>query len=74
MGAIETNYRDVQYVDVLPRLRGSDSRVVTPGFAVNIHGPRVPAMWLFFQHLEPAVAFGRAARMACDDVNGYSVC
>ena len=30
-------------------------------------------MWMFFQHIEPAVAFGRAARMACDDVNGYTV-
>ncbi|MFD7161115.1 hypothetical protein ACFV9C_41480 [Kribbella sp. NPDC059898] len=73
MSAVETNYPDVRHVEVLPKLRASDSKVVTPGFAVEIHGPRVPAMRVFFQDLEPALAFGRAARMACGDVNGYGV-
>jgi hypothetical protein len=46
---------------------------VTRGFAVNVAGPRVPKMWVFFTAFEPALAFGRAARMAVDDISSYGV-
>lgn len=72
MDTIE-NYPDVRHVATLPSARRSDSRVASRGFAVNIAGQRVASMWVFFADLEPALAFGRAARMACDDIASYGV-
>jgi len=46
----------------LPRAARTDSHQVTSGYAVGMAG-RLPQVWVFFDHLELAVAFGRAARM-----------
>ena len=46
----------------LPRAARTDSHQVTSGYAVGMAG-RLPQVWVFFDHLELAAAFGRAARM-----------
>lgn len=37
---------------------------VTRGYAVRHEGPSYEGEWLFFEHLEPAWAYGRAAGMS----------
>jgi hypothetical protein len=34
---------------------------------------RLPQAWVFFGHLEPAVAFGRAGRQSGTDITSYGV-
>ncbi|KOU08306.1 hypothetical protein ADK86_04145 [Streptomyces sp. NRRL F-5755] len=44
------------------------------GYAVGFAGNSgLPQTWIFFADLEPAVVFGRAARMSAFDVNHYGV-
>lgn len=53
-------------VDELPEALGSDYRIIHRGFAVGF------GKWYFFEALEPALTFGRAARMS-PDCRGYGV-
>jgi hypothetical protein len=55
-----------------PRAARTDSHQVTGGYAVGIGG-RLPQIWVFFGHLEPAVAFGRAGRQSGTDIASYGV-
>ncbi|GAA4924428.1 hypothetical protein GCM10023334_029120 [Nonomuraea thailandensis] len=57
---------------MLPRARHTDSHRVRRGYAVGMAGT-LPQMWLFFDHIEPALVCGRAARMSCFDIMGYGV-
>lgn len=45
---------------------------VTHGYAVGMGG-RLPQIWVFFGHLEPAVAFGHAGRQSGTDITSYGV-
>lgn len=53
-------YRAAVEVDALPRALHHDDHVVLRGYAVGI------GQWFFFPAIEPALAFGRAARMSLD--------
>jgi hypothetical protein len=53
-------------VSLLPRQLHREDHSVSRGYAVGF------GQWFFFPALEPAVAFGRAARMS-DDCRGYGV-
>ena len=46
--------------DELPRKKRTDAQIIRRGYAVGV------GQWFFFEALEPAVAFGRAARMSLD--------
>ncbi|BCJ65070.1 hypothetical protein [Polymorphospora rubra] len=50
----------------LPRQSNREDRIITHGYAVGF------GQWFFFDALEPALAFGRAARMSTD-CRGYGV-
>ncbi|WP_047892805.1 hypothetical protein [Micromonospora sp. RV43] len=52
--------------DRLPRQVSTDDRRVLHGYAVGF------GQWFFFPALEPAITFGRAARMSID-CTGYGV-
>lgn len=56
----------------LPHAARTDSHQVTRGYAVGMSG-RLPQAWVFFDHLEPAVAFGRAGRQSGMDIASYGV-
>lgn len=53
-------YRAAVEVDALPQELHRDDHVVHHGYAVGI------GQWFFFPAIEPALAFGRAARMSLD--------
>lgn len=74
MDAPHPNYDHVHRTGLgqLPRAARTDSHQVTRGYAVGISG-RVPQVWVFFDHLEPAVVFGRAGRMSGTDIVSYGV-
>lgn len=59
-------YFAAPHVDRLPAESYSDYRIVRRGYAVGI------GTWFFFDAFEPAIAFGRAARMSID-CSGYGV-
>ncbi|WP_405149104.1 hypothetical protein OG589_13450 [Sphaerisporangium sp. NBC_01403] len=42
------------------------------GYVVGMDG-QLPQMWVFFEHIEPALVFGRAGRMSGYDISGYGV-
>ena len=52
--------RRLARVDALPRELHRDDHVVRRGYAVEF------GQWFFFPAIEPALAFGRAARMSLD--------
>lgn len=54
----------VRYTNSLPRASRSEHRIVSRGYAVVTGGGHLDDLWLFFSHLEPAYAYGRAARMS----------
>lgn len=60
------SYLAAPHSDVLPRRLTRDDHVIRPGFGVGF------GHWFFFDALEPALAFGRAARMSAD-CHGYGV-
>jgi hypothetical protein len=68
----QSNYDHVHDVDTLPRARRTDGLVIRRGYAVGMDG-EIPQMWLFFDHIEPALVCGRAARMSIGDITGYGV-
>lgn len=61
------NYHHVHDVEELPRERRTDHHIVVHGFAVRLSGS-IDTCWVFFHHLEPALAFGRAGRMSSVDI------
>ncbi|MFL5913719.1 MAG: hypothetical protein ACJ768_24545 [Gaiellaceae bacterium] len=67
-------YEDITLVDKLPRKTSREDCSVTHGYAVGANGTggRLAQTWFFFHHLEPALAFGRAARVSTA-VSGYGV-
>lgn len=70
-GTPSQNYEHVHFVSTLPRRRQAARHTITLGYAVGMNGD-LPQSWLFFEHLEPALACGRAARMS-EDICGYGV-
>lgn len=66
------NYAAVHQVEELPHIRTGDHAVAPEGYAVGIWGSIDP-LWIFFRDLEPAMAFGRAARMSGYDIRGFGV-
>lgn len=63
-GAVEKaagGYLAVTHHHELPRQVSGEGRMVRHGYAVDAGGS-----WYFFSDLEPAIAFGRAARMSLD--------
>lgn len=54
----------VRHDEALPVPARSTSLTVTRGYAVNHEGPSYTGQWMFFTHLEPAWAYGRAAQMS----------
>lgn len=65
------NYDHVHHVNPLPRARQAEHHIVVHGYAAEISG-RLPHSWVFFGAIEPALVFGRAARMSYD-VSSYGV-
>lgn len=59
-------YLGVAEVRALPAERRREDHLITRGYAAGI------GQWFFFPALEPAVAFGRAARMSTE-CSGYGV-
>jgi hypothetical protein len=58
--------------------RSTDTHQVTRGYAVGFAGVSasdrgLPQTWVFFEHLEPAIVFGRAGRMSACDISGFGV-
>ncbi|SEG94152.1 Exonuclease [Thermomonospora echinospora] len=73
-GMRQPHYDHVHVVEDLPRDCRSDSRTIVRGYAVGFAGTRgFPQTWIFFADLEPAIVFGRAARMSAYDINSYGV-
>lgn len=56
-------YDEVRDTARLPRQSNRDHRVVCHGFAAQIGGSGT-STWFFFEHLEPALVFGRSARQS----------
>lgn len=70
----QPHYDHVHTVEVLPRPRRRDDHIIVHGYAVGFAGfSGLPQTWVFFEDLEPAIVFGRAARMSGYDVNHYGV-
>lgn len=55
---------EVRHSDSLPAPRQTPPTTVTRGYAVKHQGPGYENDWLYFAHLEPAWAYGRAAGMS----------
>ncbi|MER7736576.1 hypothetical protein ABTX80_37465 [Streptomyces erythrochromogenes] len=56
--------------------RDVDTHFVMRGFAVGFSSARaggLPQTWVFFEHLEPALVFGRAGRMSTHGISRYGV-
>jgi hypothetical protein len=66
------NYDHVHGTGQLPRARRTDSHIIVRGYATGMAG-NLPQVWVFFEHLEPAVVFGRAGRMSISDISSYGV-
>lgn len=64
-------YDEVRDVGQLPRRITLDRRVVRHGYTAGIAGRRAE-LWFFFDHLEPALVFGRGARQS-SRITGYGV-
>ncbi len=56
-------YDEVRDTGRLPRRAHLDHRIVRHGYAAYIGGSGT-ATWFFFEHLEPALVFGRSARQS----------
>lgn len=63
----DTNYYAVIRCSELPNERAREDHVIKRGAAVGF------GRWFFFTAKEPALAFGRAARMSLDCTDGYGV-
>jgi hypothetical protein len=59
----QRNYQHVHRAEVLPRASGGATHRIIRGYAVLVGGA-LPASWFFFDYLEPALVFGRAAGMS----------
>ncbi|WP_424532523.1 hypothetical protein ACOZ38_19845 [Sphaerisporangium viridialbum] len=66
------NYDHIHRAETLPRAQHTESHIVVHGYAVGMGG-QLPQMWVFFEHMEPALVFGRAGRMSSYDISGYGV-
>lgn len=53
-----------RHEEALPVPVRNTELTVTRGYAVKHEGPTYRSDWLFFTHLEPAWAYGRAAQMS----------
>lgn len=73
-GTPQPHYDHVHTTDKLPRARRTDEHTVKHGYVVGFAGNSgLPQTWIFFADLEPAVVFGRSARMSVSDVNHYGI-
>lgn len=61
-----TPYLAAARCEALPKALHKDDHIIRRGYAVGF------GRWFFFEALEPAVAFGQAARMSVD-CHGYGV-
>lgn len=59
-GRLPDGHRAMAQVEVLPRALHRDDHVIHRGYAVEF------GQWMFFPAIEPALVFGRAARMSLD--------
>ena len=66
------NYHHVHQVDELPTAQRADDQIIVHGYVVELSG-RIDRCVVFFQDLEPALAFGRAGRMSSGDITSYGV-
>lgn len=71
-GPVQPYYDHIHQAQRLPRARYSKDHIIALGHAVGMAGPRHPQTWTFFTDVEPALAFGRAGRMAAD-ISSYGV-
>lgn len=55
----------------MPRQRRGHDHIIAHGYAVGLWGT-MGRVWNFYEHLEPALAFGRAGRMGLG-ASGYCV-
>ncbi|SCE62653.1 hypothetical protein [Streptomyces sp. OspMP-M43] len=72
----QPGYDHIHAVRVLPDEDHENTHLVLHGFATGFASDRVPGLaqtWVFFEHLEPALVFGRAGRMSSYDITGYGV-
>lgn len=73
----QPGYDHIHRITSLPEdAQDSDTHIVRRGFAVGFAGADgggLPQTWIFFEHLVPALVFGRAGRMSVHDISGYGV-
>ncbi|MGW0604091.1 hypothetical protein [Streptomyces sp. NPDC002640] len=72
----QPNYDHIHAVRALPDEDHEDTHLVLHGFATGFASESVPGLaqtWVFFEHLEPALVFGRAGRMSVHDITSYGV-
>ncbi|MET8145662.1 hypothetical protein ABZU32_35625 [Sphaerisporangium sp. NPDC005288] len=69
------NYDHIHRAETMPRARRTESHIVLHGYAVGLAGMGggIGQTWVFFEHLEPALVFGRAGRMSSHDISSYGV-
>lgn len=75
MSGAHPNYDHIHAATSLPPAKRSDSLIIRRGYAVGIAGvgSGIPQTWVFFEHREPALVFGRAGRMSSHDIASYGV-
>ena len=66
------SFHEVRIVDSLPPAREQDDWRIEQGFVVRMGGPYCLPSLFFFNAKEPALVFGRAARMS-QNVSSYGV-
>ncbi|MDW4912625.1 hypothetical protein [Streptomyces californicus] len=72
----QPGYDHIHRVLSLPEEQHEDQQRVLHGFATGFASSAEPGLaqtWVFFEHLEPALVFGRAGRMSVYDITSYGV-
>ncbi|MFD6187455.1 hypothetical protein [Streptomyces goshikiensis] len=72
----QPGYDHIHRVPRLPDEEREDGHYVLHGWATGFRSVTEPGLrqtWVFFEHLEPALVFGRAGRMSIYDISSYGV-
>ncbi|WP_285633531.1 hypothetical protein [Actinoallomurus iriomotensis] len=68
------NYDHLHKTPALPRPKQTDSHIIVRGYATGMNGlTGLQQIWIFFDHLEPALVFSRAGRMSGYDITAHGV-
>jgi hypothetical protein len=73
-GGHHPNYDHLHKTHDLPRPKRTDSHIIVRGYAAGMNGlTGLRQIWVFFDHLEPALVFSRAGRMSGHDITAHGV-